>query len=366
MSALAAPTSAPTSVAISDHLSRISMTMVPPSPLSRRALKTEVVIHASVMATSVFSVICGAPFALEPGIYNIDTTRPEFQLIGTPSTFRSHSMTEPVLYAHHGEHGDKSAVVSEVTSWDITDADCFCLNGSFYQVLKEDASGDIIFPLHEKCVQIAYRAMYFRNASEASGEPPSSPKRLYNALKSHYKSAKSLGASMYPDALGAFARCDLLGFSNIRSEDCLGWWSGSHEKYLSDPITIGDLTTFVCGELRQTQPRSPGSPSSSDATIGPRQSHGLERLPTELMGHITEFLPARATIALHRSGKTFSEKVSLDDRFWRSRLCNGALLSHVWDMNEEETKRYAPSGFNWDWRSLISSLAAEFTGDENS
>lgn len=138
-------------------------------------------------------------------------------------------MNGPVLDLHDIEDGNGNVIASEVISWSITDVDCFFLHGSYYRVLHEDTSGDMIFPLHENCMLLTRRALEFHCKEHIFEEKNMYKSHLYDALKSHYSLAKSSGTSMCPDALHLLASPDLFGYSKPDSVDSLGWWSGTHE-----------------------------------------------------------------------------------------------------------------------------------------
>jgi hypothetical protein len=109
-------------------------------------------------------------------------------------------------------------------------------------------------------------------------------------------------------------------------------------------------------------------PSLPDLIIRPfsRQSSGLEGLPAEIVDHITDYLSARSALALHCCSKSLSEKVPIDDRFWKSHLCNGSLLLHLWDVDEQELKQRTAGAIEWDWKALIKRLSVEFNQDYKS
>jgi hypothetical protein len=111
----------------------------------------------------------------------------------------------------------------------MTDANCFLLQDSYYFVLEGDDSGDVLFPLHEKCIKLADRAFEFRRSDQAPAETRSSSVCLYDALKSHYSTARSIGVSMYPNALGLLTNCDLFSYRAIDMVDNIGWWGGAYE-----------------------------------------------------------------------------------------------------------------------------------------
>ncbi|KAF2451602.1 hypothetical protein P171DRAFT_438306 [Karstenula rhodostoma CBS 690.94] len=186
------------------------------------------------MDTTVLCVLCGAPFALEPGPYQLEPNRIEYkwlynvQLLGPGTAFRNHRMTsrcdnDPV--PHHND----GVVVSEAMSWSITDANFLLLDDSYYCVLEEDEARDIIFSLHEKCIQLADRAFEFQRSDQALVETRSTTSCLYDILKNYYSAAKSNGFSMYPEALQSLTICDLQRSDPINLVENTGWWSGAYE-----------------------------------------------------------------------------------------------------------------------------------------
>lgn len=144
-----------------------------------------------------------------------------------------------------GNTQNSSLIVSEVTSWSITDADCFSLHDTYYRVLQEDDSGDVLFPLHEKCIQIADRALEFQQNTRATFGTESVSMRLYTALKTHYCHARSKGKIMFPDALGIITTCDLFSYRTIETVESIEWWSGAYEVNRNH-LTRGITTNSTC------------------------------------------------------------------------------------------------------------------------
>lgn len=134
---------------------------------------------------------------------------------------------------------------------------------------------------------------------------------------------------------------------------------------MSDPLSVETVTTYVCNMLQEKQIIKPSLP---DLIIRPvsRQSSGLESLPAEIVDHITEYLSASSALALHRCSKSLSKKVPIDDRFWKSHLCDGSLLLHIWDIDEQDLKQRTAGAIEWGWKALIKTLSVEFNQDYKS
>ena len=100
---------------------------------------------------------------------------------------------------HEIVHGE--VIISETIYWSVLESDCFYMHDSVYRVLDEDSSGDVIFPLNEKCIQLSYRAGDFHHSEDKSRHHLNHKKWLYEALKKRYLYAKHSDTIMYPDIL---------------------------------------------------------------------------------------------------------------------------------------------------------------------
>jgi hypothetical protein len=95
------------------------------------------------------------------------------------------------------------------------------------------------------------------------------------------------------------------------------------------------------------------------------EPQGLEALPTELLDAICSYLPAQSVIALHRTCKTLSIKLPLDNSFWRDSLRSGSLHPHIWDLDTKQIEQFRQesnvtfSSAGWDWRSVAQLLATK-------
>jgi hypothetical protein len=117
--------------------------------------------------------------------------------------------------------------------------------------------------------------------------------------------------------------------------------------------------------LRRSEQEPPASPPF-DICLQSQRYHGLEALPNELLDQIVNLLPARSAVALHCSSKSLAHKVVIDNKFWKARLCDGSALSHIWDLEVKEMKRFIVLETIWDWKSLIRCLAVKTSEDQTS
>ena len=122
------------------------------------------------------------------------------------------------------DHGN--IILSDVVSWAVLDADCFYMRDSVYRALDEDSSGDLIFPLHENCVQLAYRVLDFRFGEKKSECNLDYNRRLYEGLKKRYLDAKHTETMMYADVISKFPTIHSVDNCGAKSADdyqCCCW-----------------------------------------------------------------------------------------------------------------------------------------------
>jgi hypothetical protein len=147
-------------------------------------------------------------------------------MLGTPSALHSHRMTTDGE-SHSNLSEDPDVFLSETIRWQATDADCLRLGDSFYNVLLDDANGDVVFPLHDACIQIGCRAQRSCDRSQAYRQGSSDLARLYYLLQRQYQCAKTCGS--VPDIFSLRTNRMSFGPRSIQALDDLGWWSGAYE-----------------------------------------------------------------------------------------------------------------------------------------
>jgi hypothetical protein len=113
-------------------------------------------------------------------------------------------MMNPIDESSFSDADHGNIILSDVASWSALDSDCFYMRDSVYRALDEDSSGDVIFPLHEKCVQLAYRVLDFRCGEKNPGCNLDHNRRLYQGLKKRYLDVKHTGIMMYADIISKF------------------------------------------------------------------------------------------------------------------------------------------------------------------
>ena len=129
-------------------------------------------------------------------------------------------------------------------------------------------------------------------------------------------------------------------------------------------MKVPEITSCVLELLEGTVALNQGQSSYPLAT---RLLSAIERLPTELLDHISTYLSANAALSLHLTSKTLATKVPLDNNFWRESIMSGSALPVLWDLDVEELgKRRQNLADNprsadaaWDWRAVGQLLATK-------
>lgn len=103
-----------------------------------------------------------------------------------------------------------------------------------------------------------------------------------------------------------------------------------------------------------------------DVPLSSPSTNRLETLPSEVLDQITAYLPATASIRLHRCSKTLASRIALDQNFWRHKLLFGYLVGYLWDLNIRfyyQLVRQSGQGLatpeDWDWKRLAKNLMRE-------
>ncbi|PVH94172.1 hypothetical protein DM02DRAFT_693805, partial [Periconia macrospinosa] len=184
--------------------------------------------------------------------------------------------------------------------------------------------------------------------------------QLYSMLNRGLQANNAMGATG-ANAYDIFAlrSTSTYGPKSTLAFDVLSW-SGAYDKFFADPLKISNFMPAVYNAL---QPLSPvRSADLSDELCLIKSHHGLEALPIELLDHIASELPARSIVSLRQSSRPLAHKIPFNERFWGRQLCNGSLLPHIWDLDEENFKQLlqsTPQDQSWDWREMCDRLRVD-------
>jgi len=149
-------------------------------------------------------------------------------MLGTLSALRNHRMTT-AGEVHLNLSDVPDIFLSETVRWTATDADCLRLGDSFYNVLISDANGDVVFPLHDACIQIGCRVQHLCFFHQAHQHGPSALARLYHLLRRQYLYAKATGQGIERGMFALHTSSKMIGPRSTLALDELGWWSGAYE-----------------------------------------------------------------------------------------------------------------------------------------
>jgi hypothetical protein len=134
------------------------------------------------------------------------------------------------------------------------------------------------------------------------------------------------------------------------------------QRFYTDPSNVPNIEAFVFDVLLASSQDQPTNVYALKSAPAP---HGIERLPNELLDSICSYLPPQSVIKLHRTSKTMSEKLQLDNAFWRDRLRTGSLHPHIRGLDTQgiETLRQESNitipAAEWDWKTVAKLLATK-------
>lgn len=118
----------------------------------------------------------------------------------------------------------------------------------------------------------------------------------------------------------------------------------SAQKFYTNPVEVPNLMAFLSHLVNITPPATEHNSITLRLT---RVPFGLERLPAELFDQISSYLPVHSVISLHRTSKALAIKNPLDNNFWRNRLFDGSLVSHLWDLDMKKMEYQQDSEPDW-------------------
>ncbi|KAH8586573.1 hypothetical protein B0O99DRAFT_695378 [Bisporella sp. PMI_857] len=229
----------------------------------------------------------------------------------------------------------------------------FILNNHDYYTFSPDKSGNIMFPIHDACLEVIEHVLESQNEVLTPDMPHATLKTFYYSLCKQY--ARN---AMKPPRVNSYLgglEWDHDYYGALEFQGYYDWEAGhGDEWYCANPIPIPDLTPFILSLLTKTSSSSETSKnqqhpvSRADSTpAAPR----LEGLPVEILHHISSILPIPSLFALRLSSKTLAAYLYPDNQFWFQSLVSGSLIPYLWDLNAKICYgKYLEA--EWDWKAL--------------
>jgi hypothetical protein len=206
---------------------------------------------------------------------------------------------------------------------------------------------------------------------------------MYGLLSTRFIQRKCLTDEPHEtsnDILNLCFSSDQYGPRSVLSLSRLEWCGGKYDvginnasckpmtdglqKFYTDPIEVGDITTFV-RIILQSSPHCRNEPENTPRAT--REPQTLERLPKELLDAVCSYLPIEAVIALHGTSKALALQIPLDSAFWRDCLRDGNLHPHIWDLDTKRIEQclstqraeLLDTTAYWDWKSAARLLSVK-------
>ncbi|KAI9810588.1 MAG: hypothetical protein M1826_003510 [Phylliscum demangeonii] len=266
-----------------------------------------------------------------------------------------------------GAYLPPSKFLERPTSWDARGVSIGTQRVEMYE--QDAKTGLASLPVHTACLAIAERVFERRrrlgpgNASAADkGQNPTSLVGLYYAvIRLRQKpSSSKFGLRM------ALVRQD-------RARDGLYWRRpGDGTEWLcADPLHVPGLTTYILAHLLPvTEKEEDDDDAAAAAAASSRPSpppSPLERLPIELLNHMTSYLPFADTLVLSRTS-TGLHRALLTQTWWRQALVAGDAVGYLWDLDPAACRAKeadaAAADQRWDWRALARQFVTQSYFDE--
>ncbi|KAI9803928.1 MAG: hypothetical protein M1826_004938 [Phylliscum demangeonii] len=236
------------------------------------------------------------------------------------------------------------------------------------EVYQHDAkTGFATLPVHSACLSIAERVFERRrrqgpgNASGGGGGlKPTSLEGLYDAVNRQSGDSQTLNtfvaAVNWPHGYYGAQACHGKGLV----------WTLETKWMCADPFDASNLTAFILTQLSPVAEKKEEGQEAAAALDQPSPSppappSALERLPSELLDHMTSYLPFAATLALARCSTRLHHRL-LTQRWWREAVIAGDAVGFLWDLDPVQCRAKDRGAHTtdkaWDWRALARQLAA--------
>ncbi|KAM3087393.1 hypothetical protein ACMFMG_001488 [Clarireedia jacksonii] len=270
----------------------------------------------------------------------------------------------------------------------------FCgLDCRTYRVMHADSNGtgDVLFPIHDACLELVDRALRFKNAQTPMSANPITLETFWNALCKRYsmmmeiRGQRSSNPRLRQDYgyYGLEWEHDFFGAREF--QDYNGWVGAhGHEWLCADPLQVPPLTTFALGLLSPISPQDTqsyavkprviaegtSSPSEEEPLMLQKSEAYLQDVPVEIVRRIASYLSISSIFALRLSCRKLASMIPLDPQFWYERLIQYSLIPYVWDLDiaacaaknaqlrEVVASELEPGiSTRWDWKRLAHRLS---------
>ncbi|OAL54487.1 hypothetical protein IQ07DRAFT_676541 [Pyrenochaeta sp. DS3sAY3a] len=293
----------------------------------------------SGMDIGIFCVMCGGPFDINGDIYHIDSEDERFRwlfnyrLLGFTEDVINHQLSsQPVEFKNYSD--DEDVFLSERAYYSINHSSCFNVPGitsesdAWFNVLRESSQARAaLFPLHESCISIGCRVIDRTRVHKLPFDRMSSLVILNDVLQLCRLETKVGRSDSKMDILNLCEAPGGLGPRSVLALTKLEMWKGTYEKFYTNPLDIPNLIPFTLSILEETPADSHWSMSRVTS-----RHRGFEELPNELLDQICSYLPVSSVISLARTCKLLALR-ALNGTFWRTRLIDGSLVPHMWDLD---------------------------------
>jgi hypothetical protein len=225
--------------------------------------------------------------------------------------------------------------------------------------LVSNKNGDCLFAMHAVCANIV-QGVCARQTT-------------YPSLRAYYEVLISVIPHYY-DETGIIWPHDYFGATEYWGYSEWDYHEG-FQKFVTDPLEVTKTATYVLDVLHSAPtPRS--TPAETTRTSRPAQDpinttaapsnilSSFERLPSELVEEISDFVPDQTVFAMRLTSRTLAYKLPWDQRLCYKRLVSGISMPHLWGVGsntnktlEEYLKGHMTNPEQQNWKYLTTLLA---------
>jgi hypothetical protein len=219
--------------------------------------------------------------------------------------------------------------------------------------LVSNKNGDCMFAMHAVCANIVQEVC--------------ARQTTYPSLRAYYEVLIS-AIPHYYDETGIIWPHDYFGATEYWGYNEWDYHEG-FQKFVTDPLDVTKTATYVLNVLHSAPAETAGTLLSSQAptntTAAPsNRLNSFERLPSELIEEVSDFVPDQTVFAMRLTSQTFAYKLPWNQRLCYKRIIGGISMPHLWgiglDTNmalKEYLKSHSNNPEQQNWKYLTTLLA---------
>ena len=225
--------------------------------------------------------------------------------------------------------------------------------------LVSNKNGDCLFAMHAVCANIVQEVC--------------SRQTTYPSLRAYYEVLIS-AIPHYYDETGIMWPHNYFGATEYWGYSEWDYHEGFH-KFVTNPLEVTKTATYIL-DLLHSAPKPRSTQTETTHTTRPPQDlisttaasanrlTSFERLPSELIEQISDFVPDQTVFAMRLTSRKLAYKLPWNQRLCCKRLASGISMPHLWgawlnanDTLKEHLKSLMTDPKQHNWKHLTTLLA---------